>query len=57
MLFAGYRNPHPLDYRIELTVRTDGKITPLEALQLAIDDLVEELETMETAFDRQIEFV
>jgi hypothetical protein len=49
-LFAGYRNPHPLEHRIFLRVQTDSSTTPAEVLDSAITDLTAELSLLEERF-------
>ena len=51
VIFAGYRQPHPLTYNIEMTIRTDGTITPKEALDRALLDLIKEIEIMQRSVD------
>ncbi|VDO78566.1 unnamed protein product [Heligmosomoides polygyrus] len=43
VLFAGYKNPHPLKHKILLRVQTTGQTTPADALCNAITDLIAEL--------------
>jgi len=50
VLFAGYRNPHPLEQHINVRVRTRPTTTPVRALQNSIKNLKEELDTIEQAF-------
>ena len=50
VLFAGYRNPHPLEHRIFLRVQTDSSTTPAEVLDSAITDLTAELSLLEERF-------
>lgn len=40
VLFAGYKNPHPLEHKIILRVQTTSDYTPQDALMQAITDLV-----------------
>ena len=51
VIFAGYRQPHPLTYNIEMTIRTDGVITPKQALNQALSDIIREIETMQRGVD------
>ncbi|EDR26886.1 DNA-directed RNA polymerase II subunit RPB11, putative [Entamoeba dispar SAW760] len=51
VLFAGYRQPHPLNYIIEMTIRTDTTITPKQALEQAMDDVIHEIEIMQNEFE------
>jgi DNA-directed RNA polymerase II subunit RPB11 len=37
--FAGYKAPHPLEYKIEVKVQTNGQITPHQAVIEALQAL------------------
>jgi DNA-directed RNA polymerase II subunit RPB11 len=50
VLFAGYRNPHPLEHRILLRIQTDSTTTPAEVLDSAMTDLIAELSLLEERF-------
>ncbi|KAH7715161.1 DNA-directed RNA polymerase II subunit RPB11-a [Aphelenchoides avenae] len=50
VLFAGYRNPHPLENKILLRIQTTPETTPADALQNAITDLLAELSLFEERF-------
>ncbi|TKR83266.1 hypothetical protein L596_016887 [Steinernema carpocapsae] len=50
VLFAGYRNPHPLDHKILLRIQTTPDTTPADALISAITDLMAELSLFEERF-------
>ncbi|KAI6204928.1 DNA-directed RNA polymerase II subunit RPB11 [Aphelenchoides besseyi] len=50
VLFAGYRNPHPLENKIILRVQTTAETTPSDALATAITDLMAELSLLEERF-------
>lgn len=50
VLFAGYKNPHPLEHKIILRVQTTSDYTPHEALMNAITDLISELSLFEERF-------
>ncbi|VDM59160.1 unnamed protein product [Angiostrongylus costaricensis] len=50
VLFAGYKNPHPLEHKILLRVQTTGQTTPADALINAITDLIAELSLFEERF-------
>ncbi|MEM3670963.1 MAG: RpoL/Rpb11 RNA polymerase subunit family protein [Thermoprotei archaeon] len=41
---AGYRVPHPLTKEVAVMVKTDGKITPLQALTKAAEALSQDFE-------------
>ena len=51
VIFAGYRQPHPLTYNIEMTIRTDDTTTPKEALDQALNDIIREIEIMQKGVD------
>ncbi|QQP48916.1 DNA-directed RNA polymerase II subunit RPB11 [Caligus rogercresseyi] len=50
VLFAGYKNPHPLEHKIILRIQTTSDYTPLDALMNAITDLISELSLFEESF-------
>ena len=50
VLFAGYRNPHPLVHKVLLRVQTDTTTTPAEALDSAITDSIAEMSLLEERF-------
>ncbi|CAK5055595.1 unnamed protein product [Meloidogyne enterolobii] len=50
VLFAGYRNPHPLVHKVLLRVQTDATTTPAEALDSAITDSIAEMSLLEERF-------
>lgn len=50
VLFAGYKNPHPLEYKFLLRVQTVMEYSPQEAFTNAITDLISELSLLEERF-------
>merc|ERR1711930_6270 len=40
VIFAGYKNPHPLEHKVIIRVQTTSDYTPQEALMNAITDLI-----------------
>ncbi|KAF8766843.1 DNA-directed RNA polymerase II subunit RPB11-a [Argiope bruennichi] len=50
VLFAGYKNPHPLEYKILIRVQTVMEYSPQEAFTNAITDLISELSLLEERF-------
>lgn len=50
VLFAGYRKTHPAVQRIELKIRTDGTITPAEALDNTLSEVVLRLQEIERQY-------
>ncbi|CAD6199812.1 unnamed protein product [Caenorhabditis auriculariae] len=55
VLFAGYKNPHPLEHKIVLRVQTTGETTPADSLNSAITDLLAELSLLEFRFQGALE--
>lgn len=55
VIFAAYRVPHPLVPNVELRVQTTGKITPKEAVQQVIQDLLMQLSTLGQNITREFE--
>ena len=43
VMFAGYRIEHPLSNKLYINIRTDVTISPMEALNNSIDELINEL--------------
>ena len=43
VIFAGYRIEHPLSNKLYINIRTDVTISPMEALNNSIDELINEL--------------
>eukprot|EP01024_Parvocaulis_polyphysoides_P044164 TRINITY_DN40612_c1_g3_i1.p3 TRINITY_DN40612_c1_g3~~TRINITY_DN40612_c1_g3_i1.p3 ORF type:complete len:143 (-),score=19.33 TRINITY_DN40612_c1_g3_i1:424-792(-) len=54
ILFAGYRVPHPLEHRLLIKIQTDGSITPAEALEQALKDLLEEYKHIRHKFAEEL---
>jgi len=54
VLFAGYKNPHPLEHKFILRVQTTADTTPAEALTAAITDLMAELSLIEERFKEAV---
>lgn len=50
VLFAGYKVPHPLEYRVVLRVQTVPEYSPQEAFRNAITDLTSEISLLEERF-------
>uniref|UniRef100_A0AAF5DFT5 Acyl-coenzyme A oxidase n=2 Tax=Strongyloides stercoralis TaxID=6248 RepID=A0AAF5DFT5_STRER len=50
VLFAGYRNPHPLEHKFHLRIQTTPDTTPTQVLLDAISDLIAELSMTEQYF-------
>ena len=54
VLFAGYKNPHPLEHKIILRIQTTSDYTPQDALRNAITDLISELSLFEERFKESV---
>lgn len=54
VLFAGYKNPHPLEYKFLLRVQTVMEYSPQEAFTNAITDLISELSLLEERFKEAV---
>ena len=50
MLFAGYKVPHPLEHKFVLRIQTTPDYTPQEAFTMALQDLLTEVNVIETRF-------
>lgn len=50
VLFAGYKQPHPLEHKIIIRVQTTADYTPQDAMRNAIMDLISELSLLEERF-------
>ena len=50
VVFAGYKVPHPLEHKFVLRVQTTNDYSPNEALTNAIQDLLQEVKTLEDMF-------
>ncbi|XP_054712049.1 DNA-directed RNA polymerase II subunit RPB11-a [Uloborus diversus] len=54
VLFAGYKAPHPLEYKFLLRVQTVMEYSPQEAFSNAITDLISELSLLEERFKEAV---
>ena len=50
VLFAGYKNPHPMENKVQLRIQTTSDYAPNDALMNAITDLISELSLFEERF-------
>ncbi|KAJ1679589.1 DNA-directed RNA polymerase II core subunit [Spiromyces aspiralis] len=53
VLFAGYKAPHPLEYRTIVKIQTTPDTTPIIAMQNAIQELVVEFGSIRSKFEKQ----
>ncbi|KAA3453242.1 DNA-directed RNA polymerases II, IV and V subunit 11 [Gossypium australe] len=51
VLFAGYKLPHPLQYKILVRIHTTSQSSPMQAYNQAINDLDKELDHLKNAFE------
>ncbi|XP_010932494.1 DNA-directed RNA polymerases II, IV and V subunit 11 isoform X1 [Elaeis guineensis] len=51
VLFAGYKLPHPLQYKIVVRIHTTSQSSPTQAYSQAIEDLDKELLHLKKAFE------
>ncbi|XP_028777820.1 DNA-directed RNA polymerases II, IV and V subunit 11 [Neltuma alba] len=54
VLFAGYKLPHPLQYKITVRIHTTGQSSPVQAYSQAINDLDRELDHLKNAFEAEM---
>ncbi|CAD5234763.1 unnamed protein product [Bursaphelenchus xylophilus] len=54
VLFAGYRNPHPLEHKFVLRIQTTADNSPHNVLIEAINDLLAELSVLDERFNECI---
>merc|ERR1712137_1007889 len=50
VLFAGYKQPHPLEHKFILRIQTTSGYSPQDGLMNAITDLISELSLLEERF-------
>ena len=55
VIYSGYKVPHPLFANFELRVRTDGSLTPKQALLQAAEEIVQDLGTLGREFTKEWE--
>ncbi|KAM7270842.1 hypothetical protein ACFE04_030056 [Oxalis oulophora] len=51
VLFAGYKLPHPLQYKIIVRIHTTSQSSPMQAYNQAINDLDKELDHLKSEFE------
>lgn len=54
VLFAGYRAPHPLEYKIEIKITTKETTTPQVVLNRALDCLINEFNGLSHELDEKV---
>ncbi|WVZ02797.1 hypothetical protein V8G54_023603 [Vigna mungo] len=56
VLFAGYKLPHPLQYKIIVRIHTTSQSSPMQAYNQSINDLDRELDHLKNAFEVKASF-
>lgn len=54
VLFAGYQIPHPLEHRLIVKVQTNGRKTPVAAVEDALTALTDEYADIQEQFREQV---
>lgn len=54
VIFAGYKNPHPLENKIIIIIQTISDYTPIDAINNAFSNLISELSIIENKFKESI---
>ncbi|KAH6758403.1 DNA-directed RNA polymerase [Perilla frutescens var. frutescens] len=54
VLFAGYKLPHPLQYKILIRIQTTSQSSPMQAYNQAINDLDKELDHLKSEFEAEL---
>ncbi|WOL02512.1 hypothetical protein Cni_G11231 [Canna indica] len=54
VLFAGYKLPHPLQYKIIVRIQTTSQSSPTQAYSQAIEDLDKELDHLKKCFELKV---
>eukprot|EP00762_Andalucia_godoyi_P008685 ANDGO_00450.mRNA.1 DNA-directed RNA polymerase II subunit rpb11 len=54
VIFAGYRVPHPLEYVIEINVRTTDRTNPRDAFLKALDKVQRDVTNLAQNFDEEV---
>ncbi|CDP03451.1 unnamed protein product [Coffea canephora] len=54
VLFAGYKLPHPLQYKIIVRIHTTSQSSPMQAYNQAVNDLDKELDHLKSAFEAEL---
>ncbi|KAJ2725779.1 DNA-directed RNA polymerase II core subunit [Coemansia sp. Benny D115] len=52
--FIAYRQPHPLEYYVELKVQTTARTTPIDVVKEAIQSLMLEYGNIRSAFESEL---
>nr|KYP67938.1 DNA-directed RNA polymerase II subunit RPB11 [Cajanus cajan] len=57
VLFAGYKLPHPLQYKIIVRIHTTSQSSPMQAYNQSINDLDREFDHLKNAFEVKCVFL
>jgi len=52
--FAGYKKPHPLENKIEIKLKTSYQTKPVEALNKALNNLINNITKLSLDFEKEI---
>ena len=55
ILFCGYTQPHPSEFKVNFKIQTDKQITALEALEKGLNDLNEACAHVLSVFDNAVD--
>lgn len=53
--FAGYKKPHPLENKIEIKLKTSYQTKPVEALNKALNSLINKTTKLSNDFEKEVE--
>jgi DNA-directed RNA polymerase II subunit RPB11 len=54
VIFCAYKKPHPLERFVIIKILTNGKLSPLQALDSSLKDLYIELTLMEEELNKKV---
>ncbi|XP_064612742.1 DNA-directed RNA polymerase II subunit RPB11-a-like [Liolophura sinensis] len=54
VVFAGYKNPHPLEHKFVVRIQTTSDYNPKDAMTNAITDLISEVSLLEERFKEAV---
>ena len=52
--FAGYKKPHPLENKIEIKLKTSYQTKPIDALNKALNTLINKVTKLSTDFEKEV---
>ncbi|KAL0482950.1 DNA-directed RNA polymerase II subunit RPB11 [Acrasis kona] len=54
VVFAGYKNAHPLKYDIDIKIQTVPDVTPRETLGVAVNELIDQIKSLKSQFQDEL---